>query len=174
MSDQPPVFVSWNQIYRPGDSVQASVDEVDSFSSLSSSYGGSPEPSTMTMTNAPNAFAPQPAQACPTPYVDLSQLYRRLPGIYNQLRNNPELCRRLQSAVGHLSQNFWPGDESFRGFVKERRGQYFCVLSDCERHSNGWEREDRARDHFITSHIGRVYKCLEWYDYLHLAYTMLT
>ena len=174
MSDQPLVFVSWDQIYRQGGSVQASVDEMDGFSSLLSSLGGSPESSSMSLANAPNASAPQPTRTYPCPHVDISQLYQRLPSIYHCLRNNPDLYYRLQSAVGHLSQNVWPGDESFQGFVKERDGKYYCVLPDCKRYSIGWDREDRAQDHFIMSHIGRVYKCPQWCDYLHLAYTMLT
>lgn len=173
MSYETPVFVTWNQIYPQGHSAQPSVDDMDGLSGVSSEYGGSPESLTMNLTNAPNAFAPQPAQAYLSPQVDLSQLYRRLPGMYHQLRNNPDLHRRLQDGVAILSQNIWPGDESFRGFVRERRGKYCCVLSDCEKYCNGWDREDRARDHFLTSHIGRVYQCPLWCAHRQLTHSIM-
>jgi hypothetical protein len=168
MSNETPVYVTWDKIYPQGHSGQQSVDEMEVFSGQSSEYSGSPQSVTTNLANAPNAY-----HAVLSPLVDLPELYRQLPRIYDQLRNNPDLSRCLQGAVGHLSQNIWPGDEAFRGFVRERNGRYHCVLYDCERYNTGWDREDRARDHFITSHIGRVYKCPHWCAYLHSTYSIV-
>jgi hypothetical protein len=96
------------------------------------------------------------------PHVDLGEMSGRLPDIYKQLAQNENALRCLMQVVTLLNQGFWPESHHLSGLVDRYFNEFRCVLPNCEKHMNGFDREDRAREHFVIAHLGGAYQCLLW------------
>lgn len=168
---------SWDQLYTPQDAFTRT--QIEQSSSISSDYGESPQSVSMPLAGGPSPFPTQPAQApqslpapqsMPTPHFDLQFLNQQFPGLYRQLQHKPRVAQRLQEIVSYLNQGICPEDRYFREFITARNSVYCCVLPECNRHGHGYDREDRARDHFLSSHLGRFYQCPNWCVITHIVH----
>lgn len=102
------------------------------------------------------------------PHVDLGEMSSRLPHIYFQLVQNPNAVSCLRQVVTILKEGFWPESHHLNGLVARRSDNFCCVLPNCEKHVSGFDREDRAREHFVIAHLGGVYQCPLWLALLRL------
>jgi hypothetical protein len=96
------------------------------------------------------------------PHVNLENMSSRLPELYGQLAQNTKALSCLTQVVNLLKQGFWPENHHLNGLVAQYSNGFRCVVPNCEKHMNGFDREDRAREHFVIAHLGGAYQCPLW------------
>lgn len=152
---------TWDQLY-----VSPSPDTIVPLTPSSSAYSGSPS---FTMSSFGSSPSPSPAagytQLPPVAPQQISMDYTpvlsHLPALYQRFQSNLVATQILQSIEYQTTRGYSPDPSHIGQFVLEDGNGYRCAVGDCERHrrGKGWNRSDRAREHFLTTHLGAVYRC---------------
>jgi hypothetical protein len=147
-----PTTYAWNQLYSPGSPQNIS--------------GGPPK----YIVDTPSELftAPIFIPGNSKPHVNLGEMSGRLPDIYGQLSQNANALSCLKQVVTILKAGFWPESHHLNGLVAQYFNEFRCILPNCEKHVNGFDREDRAREHFVIAHLGGAYQCPLWLVLLRL------
>ena len=82
-----------------------------------------------------------------------------LPGLYQTFYGNQIATQNLELTVNLIAGGMQPDASILNNFVQQRRNGYYCSVAGCDRHTQGWSRSDRAREHFLTDHLCAYYAC---------------
>ena len=152
---------SWDDLWvAPGATYPMS--DAGSPSNLSSSDGGSPL--WLSMPLSPIAAAPPmgPAQGL-QPLIDYVALSANYPVLCSALGPNQTALSALNQILVLLQQGVQPRNEDIIKLLvlnNPRVKNYGCVFHGCDRHGRGLgDRVDKAIEHVLVKHLGRVYVC---------------
>jgi len=158
---------SWDHFYAP------SSPPIVAYSSSSSNYGDSPLSATTSLSDEPG---PSTGNATPLPFEppldlnynsltnrDIPRLYRAFPDMSNA--NHVHARQTLDQIVNQVAQGHLPDKNLLNALIYQVQNGYICSVNTCKRHIQPWARQDRAREHILTDHLGAYFPCIvpEWW-----------